>query len=200
MGKFRRRPGRAPTGAGPEEAADPELLRRMRQEDESALEALYRRYGGLVYTLALRIVGDPELAREVLQDTFLRAWNGREMYDPVRGRVPWWVASAVRVLETTMTSTLARTNSWATAKAASFRRSAYRRSMTMFSPSTHPCSRKPATNACHHESVSGVLGALEMYPICRIVPPCCASAASGVSARLTARMIQSPIGRMGNLG
>lgn len=96
MGKFRRRPGRAPTGAGPEEAADPELLRRMRQEDESALEALYRRYGGLVYTLALRIVGDPELAREVLQDTFLRAWNGREMYDPARGRVPWWLMGIAR--------------------------------------------------------------------------------------------------------
>jgi hypothetical protein len=44
---------------------------------ESALEALYARYRGLIFTLALRIVGDPELAREVLQDTFLRCWDGR---------------------------------------------------------------------------------------------------------------------------
>ncbi len=76
--------------------ADSELVHRMRQGDESALEALYARYGGLVYTLALRIVGDPELAREVLQDTFLRSWDGRETYDSERGRVPWWLMGIAR--------------------------------------------------------------------------------------------------------
>ncbi|MGH6690427.1 MAG: sigma-70 family RNA polymerase sigma factor [Gammaproteobacteria bacterium] len=75
---------------------DPELIRRMRLGDESALEHLYARYGGLVYTLILRIVGDPELAREVLQDTFLRSWDGREAYDPSRGRVPWWLMGIAR--------------------------------------------------------------------------------------------------------
>jgi len=68
----------------------------MRLGDETALEALYGRYGGLVYTLALRIVGDPELAREVLQDTFLCSWDGRETYEPERGRVPWWLMGIAR--------------------------------------------------------------------------------------------------------
>jgi len=68
----------------------------MRLGDESALEALYRRYAGLVYTLALRIVGDGELAREVLQDSFLRAWAGRDAYDPARGRVAWWLMGIAR--------------------------------------------------------------------------------------------------------
>src|SRR5262245_50744628 len=80
--------GRAAAGDIP---ADPDLVRRMRQGDESALEMLYARYGGLVYSLAMRIVGDPELAREVLQDTFLRSWDGRATYDPQRGRVAWWL-------------------------------------------------------------------------------------------------------------
>src|SRR5262249_47988366 len=75
---------------------DVDLLRRMRRGDEEALEALYARYGGLVYTLALRIVGDAELAREVLQDTFLRSWDGRESYDPSRGRVAWWLMGIAR--------------------------------------------------------------------------------------------------------
>jgi RNA polymerase sigma-70 factor (ECF subfamily) len=79
-----------------ESAADPDLVSRMRLGDESALETLYRRYGGLVYTLALRIVGDPELAREVVQDTFLRSWDGRETYDARRGRVPWWLMGIAR--------------------------------------------------------------------------------------------------------
>lgn len=81
---------------GAEPTADPELLRRMRLGDEEALEALYARYGGLIYTLALRIVGDPELAREVLQDTFLRSWDGRATYDPARGRVAWWLIGIAR--------------------------------------------------------------------------------------------------------
>src|SRR5499433_3105266 len=83
-------------GSRAEEPVDPELLRRMRLGDETALEALYGRYGGLVFTLALRIVGDPELAREVLQDTFLRSWDGRETYEPERGRVPWWLMGIAR--------------------------------------------------------------------------------------------------------
>src|SRR5438105_446780 len=75
---------------------DHELLRRMRGGDEAALETLYGRYGGLVYTLAFRVLGDGELAREVLQDTFLRAWDGRETYDPTRGRVAWWLMGIAR--------------------------------------------------------------------------------------------------------
>jgi RNA polymerase sigma-70 factor, ECF subfamily len=68
----------------------------MRGGDETALEILYKRYAGLVFTLALRIVGDPELAREVLQDSFLRCWDGRETYDARRGRVPWWLIGIAR--------------------------------------------------------------------------------------------------------
>ena len=96
MVNFPRRRGGSPSGSSPEAPADPELLRGMRRGDEYALEALYARYAGLVYTLALRIVGHPELAREVLQDTFLRSWNGSEAYDPERGRVPWWLMGIAR--------------------------------------------------------------------------------------------------------
>ena len=81
---------------GVDPSSDVELVRGMRLGDEAALEALYRRYGGLIYTLATRIVGDPELAREVLQDTFVRAWEGGATYDPTRGRVAWWLMGIAR--------------------------------------------------------------------------------------------------------
>lgn len=83
-------------GDGADQPPDAQLLRQMQAGDEAALEALYKRYAGLVFTLALRIVGDPELAREVLQDAFLRCWDGRETYDPGRGRVPWWLMGIAR--------------------------------------------------------------------------------------------------------
>lgn len=92
---LRPRRDRSP-GGGADDPDDLELIRRMRRGDESALEGLYARYGGLVYTLALRIVGDPELAREVLQDTFIRSWDGGDTYDPARGRVPWWLMGIAR--------------------------------------------------------------------------------------------------------
>jgi RNA polymerase sigma-70 factor (ECF subfamily) len=68
----------------------------MQLGEESGLELLYARYGGLIFTLSLRIVGDPELAREVLQDTFLRCWDGSESFDAGRGRVPWWLMGIAR--------------------------------------------------------------------------------------------------------
>jgi RNA polymerase sigma-70 factor (ECF subfamily) len=41
--------------------------------DESAFRALYRRHTPLLYRLAQRMVGDPERAAEVVQDTWARA-------------------------------------------------------------------------------------------------------------------------------
>jgi RNA polymerase sigma-70 factor, ECF subfamily len=87
---------RRPRVGGRSDAPDQELVHRIRRRDEAALEALYARYGGLVWTLAFRIVGDRELALEVLQDTFLRAWTGSGSYDPERGRVPWWLMGITR--------------------------------------------------------------------------------------------------------
>lgn len=45
------------------------MLRRARRGDMKAHEVLYRSYGGPVYTLATRLLGDRSLADEVLQDT-----------------------------------------------------------------------------------------------------------------------------------
>lgn len=48
---------------------DPAILARARGGDMKAHEALYAAYGTAVYTLALRILGEPAHADEVLQDT-----------------------------------------------------------------------------------------------------------------------------------
>jgi RNA polymerase sigma-70 factor (ECF subfamily) len=76
--------------------ADGELLQQIRARDEAALAALYDRYAGLVFTLALRVVGERELAQEVMQDTFLRCWNGAETYQATRGNVASWLLGIAR--------------------------------------------------------------------------------------------------------
>ncbi len=93
------RPGRKRTaaeGAGTSMAADDELLRRIGRGDEAALVALYDRYAGLACAVALRVLGDRELAEEVVQDTFLRCWRGVETYRTGRGRVAGWLVGIAR--------------------------------------------------------------------------------------------------------
>jgi RNA polymerase sigma-70 factor (ECF subfamily) len=50
---------------------DEELIAAANAGDLEAFEALYRRYRGWVAALALRFTGDPDLALDVLQETFV---------------------------------------------------------------------------------------------------------------------------------
>ena len=52
-----------------------ELVRRARSGDLLAFEALYRRQVGRVYALCRRVSGDAARAEELVQETFLRAWQ-----------------------------------------------------------------------------------------------------------------------------
>ena len=75
---------------------DAELMERVRRGDETALAALYDRYAGLILTVALRIIGDRELAEEVMQDSFLRVWNASNTYRSNRGQVSGWLIGITR--------------------------------------------------------------------------------------------------------
>lgn len=76
--------------------SDYELLQRIQRGDEAALAALYDRHARFVSAVALRILGDRELAEEVLQDTFLRSWHHVDSYDPSRGQVVAWLLGIAR--------------------------------------------------------------------------------------------------------
>lgn len=58
-------------------AADPEaaLVARARAGELGAFEALYRRHGGRIFALCLRMSGDGERGRELAHDVFVRAWE-----------------------------------------------------------------------------------------------------------------------------
>lgn len=51
-----------------------------------------------VYRLARTLLGDSELAEEVAQEAFLRAWRHAEAYDPRRGQVSTWLLTITRNL------------------------------------------------------------------------------------------------------
>ena len=62
----------------------------------AATGALYDRYGRLVYTVALRVVGDVETAEEITQDVFVRAWDAAHAYRPEMAKLGSWLASITR--------------------------------------------------------------------------------------------------------
>lgn len=74
-----------------QEQEDESLVRRVAEGDAVALEALYDRYGQPVYSLALRIVRDPQTAEELTQEVFVRLWRYAATFDPARGRFHSWL-------------------------------------------------------------------------------------------------------------
>lgn len=75
---------------------DDELLRRIAAGDEWAFRALYERFADLVYSVALRVLGDGAVAQDVAQDVFVRLWRNPGSFDPERGRFMPWLLSVTR--------------------------------------------------------------------------------------------------------
>src|ERR1700736_2012053 len=72
--------------AGPlQDASDPALVVAISRWRQDALAEAYRRHAGAVYGLARRVLGDPAIAEEVVQEVFLRLWNMPDKFDPGRG-------------------------------------------------------------------------------------------------------------------
>jgi len=72
-----------------------DLQRRFRDGEPDAVRAVYRRYGGAVHTVAWSIVGD-DLAADVVQQTFLKAWRASATFDADRDLAPWLYGIARR--------------------------------------------------------------------------------------------------------
>jgi RNA polymerase sigma factor (sigma-70 family) len=76
--------------------SDETLLAGLGSEDPEVAAAFVRRFQGRVFGLALTILGDPAAAEEAAQETFVRAWQHAEAYDPRRGAVSTWLLTIAR--------------------------------------------------------------------------------------------------------
>jgi len=75
---------------------DRSCAERMRAGDTGALEELYDRYGDLLYSLVLRVVGRAAEAEDVLQEAWVQIWRSASRYDPSRGTVAAWLVTVAR--------------------------------------------------------------------------------------------------------
>lgn len=67
----------------------PDLIERFKQGDPDAVRAIYREHAGAVHTVARSIVRDRELAADVVQQTFIKAWRAAKSFEGNRQLAPW---------------------------------------------------------------------------------------------------------------
>jgi RNA polymerase sigma-70 factor, ECF subfamily len=75
---------------------DEALMSAMRSGDESAMGVLYDRYSGVVYSVALRVLGDTAAAEDILQDIFIQLWRNPARFNSQRGNIGPWLAVIAR--------------------------------------------------------------------------------------------------------
>ncbi|MFR9792163.1 RNA polymerase sigma factor [Streptomyces sp. MB22_4] len=80
---------RFPVGRLPDEA----LLSGLATGDQELAVVFVRRFQHRVFGVAMAVTGDRQLAEDVAQQTFERAWRHAQIYDSRRGSVTTWLTT-----------------------------------------------------------------------------------------------------------
>jgi RNA polymerase sigma-70 factor (ECF subfamily) len=75
---------------------DQEMIARIGRHDQGAFSALYDRLSGPLYSLAMKMLGDPAEAQDALQEVFLQIWSRAGTYDPEQSSVFSWTVLLTR--------------------------------------------------------------------------------------------------------
>ena len=75
---------------------DPTLLARVAKGDQQAFSQLYDHSSTLLFTLAVRILGNSEEAADLLQDVYLEVWRKVSRYDVGRGTPVAWLVTLTK--------------------------------------------------------------------------------------------------------
>lgn len=86
-------PGRS---GGYENGVQQDLLQRVAAGEAAAVEACIARYGGLIWTLARRIIASTADAEDAVQEVFIDLWKSAARFDPQIAPEPTFVAMIAR--------------------------------------------------------------------------------------------------------
>ena len=75
--------------------SDEALVLLAARSEESALAELYDCYGRAAYGLALRVLRDPELDEDAVQEAFLTLWRTAARFVPERSKASTWILTLV---------------------------------------------------------------------------------------------------------
>ena len=72
------------------------LVSKFQKKDERAFEELYNMYSESMHGVIYNIVRNHDIAEEVMQDVFIKAWNNSSSYDASKGRFFTWMLNISR--------------------------------------------------------------------------------------------------------
>ena len=72
------------------------FIDQLKNRDETALSKLYDKYSGAIYGVIIRMCRNEEIAQEILQETFLKAWDKSHLYDASKGKFYTWLYRIAR--------------------------------------------------------------------------------------------------------
>ncbi len=75
---------------------DKALIKRLQNKDENALSIIYDNYSRALYGIIIRICKDEDVAKNLLQDTFMTIWEKSDSYDFEKGRFYTWAYRIAR--------------------------------------------------------------------------------------------------------
>ena len=75
-----------------------DLLAAVAEQDRDAFAELYRRTSAKLYSVMLRILGEPSATDDAVHDVYVRVWRNAGAYDASRGRPITWLATMARNL------------------------------------------------------------------------------------------------------
>ncbi|TXE10001.1 sigma-70 family RNA polymerase sigma factor [Seonamhaeicola algicola] len=72
------------------------LVKNFQNKDEQAFEALYNMYSQSIHGVVFNILKNDDLADEITQDVFIKAWDKAHTYNSSKGRFFTWILNIAR--------------------------------------------------------------------------------------------------------
>jgi len=69
---------------------------RIQSRDEKALEALIKRYSGIVHSVVSRMIAVEQDVTDVVEEVFLGVWNQAGNFDLTKGKAIGWIITMAR--------------------------------------------------------------------------------------------------------
>jgi len=73
-----------------------ELVVLLKSKDRNAYNYLYDNYAGALYGIIMNVIGKEDLARDILQEVFVKIWRNIDQYESSKGRLYTWMLNIAR--------------------------------------------------------------------------------------------------------
>lgn len=72
------------------------IVELLQERNEKAISLLYDNYADTLLGVANKVVRDPELAQDVVQESFIKIWKKADSYDPSKAKLFTWLFRITR--------------------------------------------------------------------------------------------------------